>query len=108
MGHPDWKHSSIKIFNLHTNNEGEESKNQLIDVVKNGRLPISMKNIEFIEMDENTKPRDIINQKSSKAGLTMIGFLNEQLKHEGENTFLGYESLGEILFVNARQEKALK
>jgi amino acid transporter len=108
MGHPDWKHSSIKIFNLHTNKEGDESKNQLIDVVKNGRLPISMKNIEFIEMDENTKPRDIINQKSSKAGLTMIGFLNEQLKHEGENTFLGYENLGEVLFVNARQEKALK
>ena len=108
LAHPAWKHGAIKIFNLYTQNEGDESKKQLIDVVKNGRLPISLKNIEFIEMDENAKPREIINQKSSKAGLTMIGFLNEQLKHEGEKIFFGYEGIGEVLFVNARQEKALQ
>jgi len=108
MGHPDWKHSAIRIFNLYTEKDGAESKKQLIEVVKNGRLPISMKNIEFIELDENTRPRDIINKKSSKAGLTMIGFLNEQLKHEGENAFLGYDEIGETLFVNARQEKPLR
>jgi len=108
MGHPNWKHSTIKIFNLYTEKDGAESKKQLIEVVKNGRLPISMKNIEFIEMNEDTRPRDIINEKSSKAGLTMIGFLNEQLKHEGEDTFLGYNGIGETLFVNARQEKPLQ
>ena len=108
MGHPDWKHSTIKIFNLYTEKDGAESKKQLIEVVKNGRLPISMKNIEFIEMDEDSRPRDIINEKSSKAGLTMIGFLNEQLKHEGEDAFLGYDGIGETLFVNARQEKPLQ
>ena len=108
MGHPDWRHSTIKIFNLYTEKDDAESKKQLIEVVKNGRLPISMKNIEFIKMNEDTRPKDIINEKSSKAGLTMIGFLNEQLKHEGENTFLGYDGIGETLFVNARQEKPLQ
>ena len=108
MGHPDWKHGSIKIFNLYTENDDTESKKQLIDVVKNGRLPISLKNIEFIKMDEDTRPREIINKRSANAGLTMIGFLNEQLKHEGEKIFMGYEDIGEVLFVNARQEKALQ
>jgi hypothetical protein len=107
MGHADWKQGSIKIFNLYTRNEGDESKKQLIDVVKNGRLPISLKNIEFIEMNEDTNPRDVINKKSSKAGLTMIGFLNEQLKHEGEKIFYGYDDVGDVLFVNARQEKKI-
>jgi len=108
MGHPDWKHGSIKIFNMYTENDDTESNKQLIDVVKNGRLPISLKNIEFIKMDENTRPRDIINKRSANAGLTMIGFLNEQIKHEGEKIFMGYEGVGEVLFVNARQEKALQ
>ena len=107
IGHPNWKQGSIKIFNLYTNHDGDESKKQLIDVVRNGRLPISMKNIEFIEMDEETSPREVINKKSAKAGLTMIGFLNEQLKHEGEKIFMGYDNIGDVLFVNARQEKKI-
>ncbi len=104
MGHSDWKQGTIKIFSLSTKNSGDESKKELINVVKNGRLPISLKNIEFIEMDENTNPKDIINEKSAKAGLTMIGFLNEQLKHEGEKIFHGYDQVGDVLFVNARQD----
>jgi len=107
MGHPDWKHGQIKIFNLYQPNAQDESKKQLINVVKNGRLPISLKNIEFIEMDENTSPKEIISSRSARAGLTMIGFLNDQLKHEGEKVFLGYEKLGDVLFVNARQEKSI-
>jgi hypothetical protein len=106
MGHPDWKHGQIKIFNLYRDN-GNESVKQLIKVVKNGRLPISLKNIEFIQLDEETNPRDIINAKSARAGLTMIGLLNEQLKHEGEKVFQGYDKLGDVLFVNARQEKSI-
>jgi amino acid transporter len=105
MGAPEWRKSSIKIFYLTTQNDRDESKKQLINVVKNGRLPISLKNVEFIILDEETKPRDIINEKSESAGLTLIGFLNEQLKHEGKNLFTGYDNLGDILFVNAKQEK---
>jgi amino acid transporter len=107
MGHPDWRHSPIRIFNLHSSSGDDESKKQLINVVKNGRLPISLKNIEFIQLSENTNSKEIINQRSYKAGLTMIGFLNEQLKHEGEKIFQGYEKLGDVLFVNARQEKSI-
>jgi len=106
MGHPDWKQGQIKIFNLYSEN-GDESMKQLINVVKNGRLPISLKNIEFIQLQEETSPRDIINTKSARAGLTMIGFLNDQLKHEGEKIFQGYDKLGDVLFVNARQEKTI-
>ncbi|MBS3807250.1 MAG: hypothetical protein KGY60_07085 [Bacteroidales bacterium] len=70
-------------------------------------MPISLKNIEFIQLDEETSPRDIINVKSTRAGLTMIGFLNDQLKHEGEKIFHGYDKLGDVLFINARQEKSI-
>jgi len=72
-------------INLYKEN-GDESMKQLIHVVKNKRLPISLKNIEFIQLDEETSPREVINVKLSRAGLTMIGFLNNQLKHEGEKS----------------------
>src|SRR6056297_3586622 len=105
MGHPDWKNGQIKIFNLYAPGGADESRKQLINVVKNGRLPISLKNIEFIEMDQDTNPKDIIASRSENAGLTMIGFLNEQLKHQGKDLFAGYDNLGDVLFVNAKQEK---
>ena len=105
MGHPHWKQGQIKIFNLYKE-QGDESMKQLINVIKNGRLPISLKNIGFIPLKEETSPRDIISVKSARAGLTMIGFLNDQLKHEGEKIFRGYDKLGDVLFIIARQEKS--
>jgi hypothetical protein len=63
-----------------------------------------MENIKFIDYNENINVKDLINQKSSGAALTMIGFLEEQLKHTGEELFKGYDELGDILFVSAYSE----
>jgi len=51
--------------------------------------------------------KEIINEKSVKAGLTMLGFRSEQIKHEGLKLFEGFDDLGDILFVNAYKMKAI-
>jgi hypothetical protein len=51
--------------------------------------------------------KTLINQKSVKAGLTMIGFRSEQIKHEGEKLFEGYTEMGDVLFLNAFRDKEI-
>lgn len=101
LGHPDWKGAKIKIFNVRNKGKQDEATNQLLDLVETGRLPISLSNVEFIDIDENMNLKALINEKSAKAGLNMIGFRSEQIKHEGEKLFEGFSDLGDILFVNA-------
>jgi len=105
LGHSDWKGGKIKIFNVRRPGQHDEATDHLLELVKTGRLPISLKNVEFIDIDESMNLKSLINEKSVKAGLTMIGFRSEQIKHEGEKLFEGYNEMGDILFVNAYRDK---
>jgi len=107
LGHPDWKGGKIKIFNVRRPGQHDEATDHLLDLVKTGRLPISLKNVEFIDIDESMNLKSLILEKSVKAGLTMIGFRSEQIKHEGRELFNGYTEMGDVLFVNAFRDKEI-
>lgn len=107
LGHPDWKGGKIKIFNVRRPGQHDEATDHLLELVKTGRLPISIKNMEFIDIDESMNLKTLINEKSVKAGLTMIGFRSEQIKHEGLKLFEGYSEMGDVLFVNAFRDKEI-
>lgn len=100
LGHNDWKRGKIKIFEIIRNEMIEESRKKLMEIIQSGRLPISPNNIEIIQADETVSYKSIINEKSKDAGLTVIGFREEQVKHD-KDVFLGYDELGDVLFVNA-------
>ncbi len=108
LGHSDWKGAKIKIFNVRRPGQHDEATDHLLELVKTGRLPISLKNVEFIDIDESMNLKQLINEKSVKAGLTMIGFRSEQIKHEGEKLFEGYTEMGDVLFLNAFRDKMLE
>ena len=105
LGHPEWKKSSINIFSICDETKVNTEKVNLEEMVVSGRLPISSKNINIIPLQENISTKSIINQNSKYAGLTIIGFLEETLKHEKESLFTGYDDIGSILFVNAHDQK---
>ncbi len=105
--HPAWEKSKISIYNIAKHGEKETARQDIIKIVEQGRLPISAKNIESIEIPEDKSQREIIEAKSNDAGLVIIGFLEEQVKHDGKEIFMGYESMGDILFVNSRNEKTI-
>ena len=52
--------------------------------------------------------KSIINEKSADAGLTLIGFIPEQIKHSGKEVFEGFDNLGDVLFVNAFNKKDIE
>jgi len=102
-GHPRWRKSTIKIFTINLDLSDEEMRKNLIQLVNEGRLPISEKNIEIIRLDAESNVKKYINERSAEAGLTTIGFHSDQIKNRGTETFQGFDNLGDVLFVNARE-----
>lgn len=107
LGHPDWKKAGIKIFDIVKPGEGEISKQKLKELVINGRLPITSKNIEVITQNEDISSKTIINEHSKDAALTLIGFREDALKHKKEDLFTGFTELGDILFINSHNQKEI-
>ncbi len=107
-GHPDWKKGKIKIFDICKEEEAEEVRSHLNELVKSGRLPITSQNIEIIIQSDDISPKAIINKYSSDAGLTIIGFREEMLTHEESKHFEDYDDVGNTLFVNSHNKKAIE
>jgi hypothetical protein len=108
LGHPDWHRANIKIFETCKPDKVLETQKRMEDLVQTGRLPITAKNIEIIPETEAVNIKSLINEKSSEAGLVILGFREEQVKHDGEKVFLGYHDLGTVLFVNSNNQKAIE
>ncbi|MBS0010300.1 MAG: hypothetical protein KFF49_02755 [Bacteroidales bacterium] len=106
-GHPDWKRSHIKIFDICKPDHYSEVMENNRKLIKEGRLPITEKNIEIIIEEPGTNPRELICKNSRDAALTLIGFRGESLKHD-EDVFSGYVELGTILFVNSHNQKMIE
>tara|TARA_R110001583_G_scaffold19334_5_gene75718 strand:+ start:15008 stop:17230 length:2223 start_codon:yes stop_codon:yes gene_type:complete len=107
-GHPDWKKADIKIFNICKAEQVLEVRASLDEMIASGRLPIISTNVEVLIAQDDVSPKDLINERSEHAGLTLIGFRGDILKHEGAEMFEGYENLGHILFVNANTKKEIE
>jgi amino acid transporter len=108
LGHRDWKKGFIKIFSLCQEKEKQQTWEEILKLIEDGRLPISRHNIEIITLSENVNPKMIINEKSTNAGLTLIGFREEMIKQHGEKFFQGYAGIGDIVFINANKYKEIK
>ncbi|MBU0558585.1 MAG: amino acid permease [Bacteroidetes bacterium] len=107
LGHPDWSKSFIKILHVCQENEIEDARNKLDELVLSGRLPITHKNIEVITSEEKSF-KSLVGEYSREAGLTILGFKEEHIRHEGTQFFEGYEEVGDILFVDAHEEIEIK
>lgn len=107
LSHPNWKKGHIVIYSMCPKEKMAETRQELNELVQTGRLPITLNNIEIIAVDENVSVKSLINQYSADAGLTVLGFREEQLKHSQAEVFNGYEATGDILFVNSQAKKEI-
>ena len=108
LGHPEWKKAQIKVFSIYPEDKFEEYKNQMFDYIESGRLPISPRNMKMVPHDEDVSIKEIINKRSSNSDLTIIGFRGELVKKQKLDIFEGYDSLGNILFVNSINKKDIE
>jgi amino acid transporter len=105
MGHPDWENANLKIIEICSKDNVENVMKEMRKLVNEGRLPISMKNIEILIQEDNKPTEEIINEYSQNIPLTILGFRKERVKHEKENVFTKYPDLNDILFVNSHDKK---
>jgi hypothetical protein len=103
LGHPDWQKGEIKIFAIVDQEDLDNRKKQLLELIRSGRLPISASNIQLIS--ENAGQAEVICKYSVDADLTIVGFTREELNSQGVDLFGGYKDIGNILYVNSNQGK---
>ncbi len=104
LGHPDWRDGLIKIFSIMPEEEMEQERQRLGRLIKAGRLPISIINIELVPQGKGLDRRAIIADRSRDADLVVVGFRPEALRRMKSELFTGYEGIGDVLFVNASRE----
>lgn len=107
LGSPDWKNSNIKIFAVYPKADLVSQRSKIMELIKTGRLPISMHNIQVIPKEEDVEIKSIVNNKSKEADLTILGIRSEMVKHEAEELFKGYDDIGDVLFVNTNTSKEI-
>ena len=107
LAHPDWHKSHIKIYIISPTGDSGETKKGLAEKIAAGRLPITFTNIEIITLEENQTVSMAVTQHSKHAGLTIIGFREEIIKHDAIAFFDDFRGLGDVLFVNSSQSKEI-
>jgi len=108
LGHPEWKEGIIKIFAIYQPSAAGMKREELRNLIREGRLPISLGNINLVGAVENMDNRALVSEISQDADLTVVGFRQEQLKTEGVRLFEGYDKLGNVMFVSANKKKEIK
>ncbi|MCY4673399.1 MAG: amino acid permease [Bacteroidetes bacterium] len=104
LGHLDWQQAQVQVFAALPGAEVEETQREFAQLINEGRLPISEKNIEYIETDTAETFRKLVIEKSFDADLTVIGFDMHGLRTRGAEVFTNHDQLHDVLFVRAPRQ----
>lgn len=104
LGHPDWEQAQVQVFAALPETEVEGTRQEFAQLIKEGRLPISEKNIKYIATETAETFRKLVIDKSFDASLTVIGFDMHGLKSRGAEVFTNHDQLHEVLFVRAPRQ----
>jgi len=108
LGHPDWKNGNIKIFDICREDEYEDVRKKMDELLKSGRLPITNQNIEILVQKDDMPIKEIINTYSADAALTMIGINEGGIRNLAADVFTGHDELGNVLFLNSHDKKIIE
>ncbi len=107
LSHPDWRLSRMSIFITSLGGDVEAMREELRRRIAAGRLPITMQNIEIVTAYPGQRLGAVVESRSRTAGLVLFGF-NEELVRGGWEAFFGeFDTLGDVLFVNASENKEI-
>jgi len=107
-GYPTWGRADIKLFAVFPESELAIQRAKLLDLIQSGRLPISASNVQEVIRKEEKDIKQLVNERSAFADLTILGLRSEAVKHFGKDVFSGYDEIGDILFVNSSKIKNLE
>jgi len=104
LGHRDWKGAEVSIFAAYPRSEVHERSEDLHEMITEGRLLISEKNILVIATDDGIDFERLVEARSDTADLVLLGFTSERLERKGVELFQRFPALRDTLFVSAEEE----
>ena len=104
LGHPDWKAGEITLYAAYPKAEVAERTAQLRQMISEGRLLISDKNLQVFGTDDRTDFSRLVEVKSAGADLVIRGFTQLKLRQKGTGMFDTHKGLRDILFVSAEEK----
>jgi len=102
LGHPDWRSAEISIFAAFPEEQVAEQTARLKEMILQGRIPITEKNIVIIPTDARSDFSHLVAARSSGADLVILGFTERRLHDKGFALLERHPSLRDVLFVAAR------
>ncbi len=103
LGHPDWDGAEIHIFAAFPHQEVEEQTALLNQMISEGRLPISVKNLQIIPTDDRVDFAAMVERESYAADLVVLGLTEARLREKGAELLLRHPVLQDVLFVSAEE-----
>ena len=104
LGHPDWENAQVQVFAALPKTELGRAQLEFSQLISEGRLPISEKNIEYIATDDADAFRSLVFKRSCEADLTVVGFDMQGLEERGSDVFVNHAKLHDVLFVRAPRQ----
>jgi amino acid transporter len=104
LGHRDWKGAEVSIFAAYPRREVHERSEELHDMITEGRLLISDKNVKVIATDDGIDFERLVEARSGLADLVLLGFTSPRLERRGAELLKRFPSLRDTLFVSAEED----
>jgi hypothetical protein len=105
MGHPDWNEAQISLFAAFEESELNKEVKKLNQLIDDGRIPISHKNVQKIPWDKKAKSYEkVVTEFSQNADLVIMGFSLKKLTQDKGEFFSRFSTIEEIMFVRAGQK----
>lgn len=104
IGHPDWKGAEVQLFATFKPEKLEEERNKLEQLVSQGQILISTKNISIVPLDTDVPFDEFVSDHSENADLVITGFSFKKMQADHGRFLNGFEKIKDILFVRAGQD----
>ncbi|MEM7415271.1 MAG: amino acid permease [Gemmatimonadota bacterium] len=103
LGHRDWAGAEVSLFAAYPRKEVKERAEEIHEMISEGRLLISEKNVLVIPTDDQIDFERLVEARSSMADLVIVGFTDVRLRQRGKDQFLRFPELRDTLFVSAEE-----
>jgi solute carrier family 12 (sodium/potassium/chloride transporter), member 2 len=108
LGHKDWHGAEVSLFAAFPRGEIRERVEGIQEMISEGRLLISEKNVIVIPTDDSIDFDRLVEARSTGADLVMVGFTDRRLEQKGEALFQRFPSLRDVLFVSAEETISIR
>jgi hypothetical protein len=103
LGHPDWREGEIRVFAAYPQEQVADRTEQLMTMIREGRLHISPKNVQIIPTDDRVDFGRLVKNRSADADLVLLGFTEERRRQKGMELFQRHPALNDVLFISAAE-----